>query len=462
MISSLVRRGLPLVALAVLMGALVRSTGRPPLGADTYFHLRMGHEFLGGWSVAHPGHLSPFDTAQWVPTQWLAQIGMAATEDAAGLAGVMWVAGVVALLVALGTYLSCRQGAGPLPAALATAMAIGAAYPGLTARPQLLSYLLMVVVTAAWLATLRDGRPRWWLVAVTWLWAPVHGLWVVSLVIAVAAISGLVLDRRLSRRELGRLALVPVASGLVVAATPVGFGIYGSVLEVGSRKAYFSEWQPTDFTDPFALVLLAMFAVVLGVALTRTRLGWGHLLLVGVAGALAVSSVRTTTVAALVLAPLVAEAVQQLVDDAPRIDRPEVVSLAAVTVVCAAVLAPVVAARADQPVAPAWLDARLDAQAPGTRVLNDWDTGAYHLWRHPQLSLAMHGYGDVFTAGELERNSAILRLAPGWDGRVRELDADLALVRPDTPLGYALVRDLGWTVLEADDDVELLTPPGPG
>ena len=111
-------------------------------------------------------------------------------------------------------------------------------------------------------------------------------------------------------------------------------------------------------------------------------------------------------------------------------------ALAAVLAVCAAVLAPVVDA-ARTKVAPSWLDERLDAQPEGTTVLNDWNTGAYFLWRHPQLSLVMHGYGDVFTDDELKRNSDILRLEPGWDDEVDELDADLALVEPRHPLGYA-------------------------
>ena len=92
-------------------------------------------------------------------------------------------------------------------------------------------------------------------------------------------------------------------------------------------------------------------------------------------------------------------------------------------------------------------------------MLNDWNTGAYFLWRHPQLSLVMHGYGDVFTEDELERNSDILRLEPRWDDEVDELDADLALVDPDTSLGYAMTDDLGWTVIEADDEFALLSPP---
>ena len=459
MITTLIRRILPVAVVAVLLGGLVRAQSRPPLAADGYFHLRMGHEFLGGWSLRDPGNLGPFDTAEWLPTQWLAQVGMAAVEDRLGLAGLMWVAGALVLALGISVYVSCRVTSAPLAAALATILACSAASPGFSARPQVLSYLFVILLTAGWLATVRDGKPRWWLILLAWAWAPLHGMWPLSIMVAAAVIAGLALERRHSARQLGTLALIPLLSALIVVATPLGVGIYSSVLAVGSRAEYFAEWAATDFTEPYAIALLAMFAVVLVVAIKRRTLPWPHLLLVGLAGVLAVTSTRMTTVAALVLAPLVAAALQEFVPQAPRLALRESIALGVIFAVCAGVLVPVVQGRSDDEVAPAWLDERLDAFPSGTRVLNDWDTGAYFLWRHPQLSLVMHGYGDVFTDEELERNSGILRLEPGWDVDVAKLDVDVALVDPDSSLGYAMTNDLGWTEIEADEDFALLSPP---
>ena len=459
MITTMVRRVLPVAVVAILLGGLVRAQSRPPVAADGYFHLRMGHELLGGWSIANPGHLSPYGTADWLPTQWLAQMAMAAVEDRAGLAGVMWLAGFLVLVLALAVFLSCRITTAPLPAAFATILACSAASPGFSARPQVLSYLFVIVVTAGWLATVRDGQPRWWLVLVGWVWVPLHGMWPLSIMIAAAVIAGLALERRHSLRQLGVLALIPLLSAAVALATPLGGGVYSALFAVGSRAEYFAEWGATDFTEPYAIALLAMFAVVLVVAVKRRTLSWPDLLLVGLAGALAVTSTRMTTVAALMLAPLVAAAFQEFVPRAPRLELRESLALGAILVLCAAVLVPVVQSRADDTVAPAWLDERLDALPEGTRVLNDWNTGAYFLWRHPQLALVMHGYGDVFTGAELDRNVSILRVRPGWDDEVAELEADVALVDPNTALGYAMTNDLGWTEIEADENFALLSPP---
>ena len=71
----------------------------------------------------------------------------------------------------------------------------------------------------------------------------------------------------------------------------------------------------------------------------------------------------------------------------------------------------------------------------------------------------MHGYGDVFTDAELERNADLVRLAPGWDDLVADLAPDAALLDPDSSLGYAVEHQLGWTRVEGDHDYVLLTPP---
>ena len=47
-------------------------------------------------------------------------------------------------------------------------------------------------------------------------------------------------------------------------------------MAVGSRAEYFAEWGPTDFTEPYAIALLAMFAIVLLVAIKRRALSWPH------------------------------------------------------------------------------------------------------------------------------------------------------------------------------------------
>lgn len=136
----------------------------------------------------------------------------------------------------------------------------------------------------------------------------------------------------------------------------------------------------------------------------------------------------------------------------------ERISLLCISVGALGALFFVAGLRADDEVVPAWTDQRLDALPAGARVLDDWNSGPYYLWRHPELSLVMHGYGDVFTDGEIKRNADIMALNPGWDRLVEELDAEAALVEADSPLGYALTRDDQWRVVQQDDDFVFLLP----
>ena len=457
MITTLVRRVLPLVGLAVVLGACIRRIHVDTPSSDMWFHLRMGQEFLGGWSIRHPGHLGVFDNADWTPTQWLPQIAMAAVENAFGVAGVIWLAGALHVGLVLLVYLLCRGEAAPLPSALATALAFFALSIGLSPRPQVLSYVLVVVVVFAWLASERDGKPRWWLVAVAWIWAPLHGMWPLAAVIGAVCVVGIALNGTFDRKGIARLALIPLLSAVVPALTPLGLDLYRAVLLVGGRSEYFQEWGPTDFHQPHAVVLVLMLAIAV-VYLARSRQSWLTILLVLMAAGWAIYSSRTTPVAAAVVVPLVARALQSVVPPSGGMGRGERLAVAGIGVATLGALALIATPRAQEPVVPAWTDDRLAALPDGTRVLDDWANGPYFLWKHPDLSLVMHGYGDVFTDAEIRRNKDIMLLNPGWDDAVQQLDAEAALVGTDTPLGWALRHDDRWTVVEEDEDFVFLVP----
>lgn len=461
MITTLVRRVLPLAVVAVLMGAAVRAQLAPGANHDLLFHLRFGEEFLGTWSIRDPGHLSRFDSADWVATQWLPQMGLARLVDLGRLGAVMWVVGTLGIVLLCVVYLTCRVESAPLPAALATALTYLAAAPGLGPRPQLLSYLLVAIFCSAWLNTIRDGRPRWWLVALSWLWPMIHGMWAVGLLLGFVTVVGMALQRRWSGPTMRRLALVPVLSLVASACTPLGLDVFRALAAVGSRSSYFTEWASPSFTDLSVLPLLLMASAVVLDGLRRTQVDWPEALWIGLALAWALYTVRTAPIAAIMLAPLVARTVQGFVPRTGPPRRPELAVVLGAALLASAVLVPVAATRGDSPrIVPAWVDQRLDALPSGSAVLDEWDYGPYLLWRHPDLQVVMHGYGDVFTGGELERNADIARQQPGWRDHVTDLEVDVALVDPDTPLGYALIEDPTWTVVERDDNYALLAPAG--
>jgi hypothetical protein len=442
-----------------VLASLVVNCAQPLTNTDTYFHLRFGQKFLSDWSLRHPGSVSTFATRSWVPTQWLSEVGMARTEQWFGLAGLAWLSGLMEIGLFAALYVAARGRAGPFVAISLTGLALFAMETGLSMRPQVLSYLLVPVVTAAWLSTREDGRIRWWLIPVTWLWGMLHGMWPVALVIGLVAVTGLALDRA-PRRLVLRALTVPVASAAAAGLTPVGPALYPAVLAVGSRSSFFVEWDPPDYTTSSTLTLGLLLAITAAALWKRAHNSWTEILLALVAGGFAVYSLRTVPVAAAMVVPLAAAPLQDLLARRTPVGRGERTALVGASVLALAALAVVVPhTAADPPAQPAWLDPAMRGLPPGTKVLDDWSWGGYYMWAYPQLDLMMHGYGDTFTTAELTRNNGMLALDPGWDSALRDASARVAVLRTYSRLAYALTDQEHWRVVHTSDTVVMLRAP---
>ncbi|HET7055990.1 MAG TPA: hypothetical protein VFI12_05970, partial [Thermomicrobiales bacterium] len=355
-------------------------------------------------------------------------------------------------------YLLARRWAAPLPAALLAAAALFVSEVNLSMRPQIISFLLIAITTAAWLRTREDQSIRWWLIPLTWLWAMTHGMWPIGIGIGFVAVAGLAMDRALPRHILARASLVPFLSAVGAALTPTGPALYGAVLAVNDRKQYFSEWASPNFSNPGCVVLgilLALGATLMIRRTDRTVLSLGLFL---VAAMCAVWSWRTVPVSAMILVPLVARQIPA----GTLANRRERFLIAGVSALALAALAVAVPRTAsDPPSQPAWLDPALSALPAGTKVVDSSDYGGYLMWRYPQLDLLSHGYGDTFTVAELQRNVNIATLAPGWDRELRMTGCTVAILRPTSTLGYALIHEEHWIVLHRSATVaELRAPAG--
>jgi hypothetical protein len=328
-------------------------------------------------------------------------------------------------------------------------------------RPQVLSYLFVALATHAWLRTSEDGKARWWLVPMAWVWAMVHGMWSVGIVIGVVALLGLALDRAVTRRQWLRLAAIPVLSVVVSALTPVGPKLFSAVLEVNSRGQYFAEWQPADFTKGNCIALLLLLGLVLlRWSRRKSSFSWTEIGLVVLALGWALYTQRTVTVAAAMLVPFAAMATQDgLKVYYPRVRR-ETIAVVAGALACLAVLAVLVPRTADEPPPdPDWYATTLADLPAGTKIINDWGEGGYLMWRFPKLDFMMNGYGDLFTDAELQRNYTMDATLPGWDDDVERSGADYALLVPGSRLAYDLQHLEHWSVLERSDEIMLMHAP---
>jgi hypothetical protein len=161
------------------------------------------------------------------------------------------------------------------------------------------------------------------------------------------------------------------------------------------------------------------------------------------------------------LVPLAAAPVQHLVGSPrPPVGRRELAASAAGLAVAVTALAVAVPHTSSSPPSqPAWLDPAMARLPAGTKVVDEWSLGGYLMWRYPKLDLMMHGYGDTFTTAELDRNTALITLDPGWDAVLRSTGARVALLATGDRLAYALTDEYHWHIQDISPGLVLLRAP---
>ncbi|MBC9821706.1 hypothetical protein [Terrabacter sp. MAHUQ-38] len=453
-----IRQALPGVVLLAAVVQLARPIGDP----DTFWHIAAGDYLRETWTFNGPDPWSASATQPWRLHEWLPELLMSVVQQALGLPGVAWLLPLGGAVIGLTLWRATRASGSLLASAAVTAVALAAMSQSLSLRPHLLSFAFAVAFTVAWLRSAQDGRPRWWLIAATWVWACTHGMWFFGVVIGVVALVGIALDRAVALRQWGRLALVPVASLAAAAVTPTGPELLLSPFAVNEVTQFIEEWMPPSLKQPgFLFLLLLAAAVVLIWARTRQRTRWTEVLLVGLAIGLALLYSRTVAMGAAVLAPVAAMTIQRLLpeDPEPRTRREAglTVGLTALGLVVAALVVPSRAA------APTWgandLDTRLAALPQDTVVCNDYGVGGWLIWRHPNIRPTVDGRTEVYDAGYVRTHIDFERAAPGWQGYVTRNGCRYALLGKDQPVVEALVAQSRWTVEQRGAQYVLLRAP---
>ena len=135
---------------------------------------------------AHDPFSHSLPGADWISSQWLAEIILAAVYDHFGWSGVILIAAAsVALAVMLLTHFLLRDFE-PLPALIAASAAVALLLPHALARPHVLALPLLVLWSGLLLAARdADRPPPFAAVAVMVLWANLHGSFMFGLALAL-------------------------------------------------------------------------------------------------------------------------------------------------------------------------------------------------------------------------------------------------------------------------------------
>lgn len=458
---------------------------RPPLDVDTYWHLRSGE-----WEVTHRVVLREdvfsFTRAgePWINHSWLSQIILYGAYAALGDVGL---ALFTALFGTAGMALIYRQmRADPLVRALVMVLAASAAAVFWSARPQMVSFLGCAVVLTLLRDKWRGGPDRLWLIPPLMLiWANLHGGFALAFVLLALAMAGELIRWLIGGESetasspartleglhlLFKLGVVGLASAAAVCVNPFGPRLLllpFQTVGVGLLQAFIQEWAAPDFHDrrfwPFLALLLAL---IVALARSRRRLDWRELALLVGTGYLALTAARNISIFVLVAAPLLTDAVAELLADRGvrfQLDRRPQGALAlahaaflALLIVAEVVYAiselrPDALAEAREAILPVEAVAVLQREAPPGRLFNSYSWGGYILWAARDYPVIVDGRTDLYGDALLEPYMDVYLGHPGWADALDEWRINTVLIERGSPLAALVESSADWATLYVDD-----------
>lgn len=188
----------------------------------------------------------------WRTQSWLLELGYGWLERFGPLASanVVVVLAAIVLLTSIGLRVFSGRGLlGPLAVLWILWLSVGY----FTARPVFASLALFALLT---LVTTR-GALHWTIPLILWVWAAVHGGWIVGL--GYLALQALRLRQK-------RLAVAVLAGAAMATVTAHGWAIWEILLrfaQAGENLDLIQEWLPPDLLSvPFVPYLVAILALV--------------------------------------------------------------------------------------------------------------------------------------------------------------------------------------------------------
>jgi hypothetical protein len=459
------------MAVGLLFVVLIARALVMPAQNDSYYQLRAGQDIVRTRQVSLVERYSYTAAGRrYGDHEWLSQAAMYLGYRAAGMPGIEIVAAGVILAALLILY---RLMVGPPLVRLALMAAVLPLSSLLwVLRPQIASLLgLMVLV---WLIV----RERFWLIPLLFLvWANAHGGVAVGGIVlgvafAVTALRSVLRRDPADRRRLTALGIVLPLAALATAATPLGFHLYGFIVESAGRGHAINvvEWQPlwpnTGFGAAFWAIALA-FGILL--TLRRRAIGqasWADWILVGTVVAftpIAVQAMRNFGPFLFLVGPAASRLLGPdfRLRRRPRPPSPDHPALNLGLLVGGAVIAAVAVVMVWRsppedldwhPIPQGAITALRGCDGP---LYNHYDEGGYLIWFAPERPVFIDSRQDPYPLPFILEHVAVERKQKPYRPLFARWGIRCAFLSIDSPTAKALAadhwttryRDEKWTVL---------------
>jgi hypothetical protein len=456
-----------LVVLAVMT---VRSRFDDP---DMWWHLKTG-EIIWTTHTIPTTDLFSYTTNHhsYVAHEWLAQVLIYGAYRFGGYPGLMlWLCFFTAALLIAG-YCLCSLYSENAKIGFLGALTIWLfATIGLSIRPQMIGYLLLIV-ELLFIHLGRTRNPRWFLgmPPLFAIWVNCHGSFFLGLIVAgVFLFSSLFNFQRGSLVAAGwdphcrrMLTLALVLSVAALFLNPIGPKQILYPLETMLHQpiglSQVDEWLPLQLDDARGLALMGTLGCIfLLVIVRRTELLWHELLMLALGIWAAASHRRMLFVFGILAAPILSRLFSTLWEgyNAEQ-DRPFTNA-----VFIAASLLTMLRAFPDQQILARQVDERNPVKAVefmrtnhlSGRMLNEYVYGGYLIWAAPEHPVFVDGRSDVFEwTGVLDAFGKWATLQSDPNELLDRYRIDFCLLNRKSPMAVVLPMLHNWTAAYSDNN----------
>lgn len=230
----------------------------------------------------------------WRTQSWLADLGYAVLERWTSNLGWVWplVSATMLITLALIALAVYRARPDPIATALMLGLVTWLSLHTLVPRPVVFSHLLLAALVVA----LGLPRTRWVIPLLMWLWAGLHGSFVIGLGLIV--LEGV----RSGNRQLVRILVASIA---LVSLTAHGLALWSVLLRFAESRGaldLITEWAPPRLTEPAAFPY-GIVVILVALAATRGNIRPRDLVVVAPFLLFGLTSFRALFPAMVVLAP---------------------------------------------------------------------------------------------------------------------------------------------------------------
>lgn len=312
-----------LALLAVLLAQSLRSPAKLFNDPDIWWHLANARSLFASH---HFVHIEPYAFTvvgkKWINPEWGAEVPFWAAYEMFHLSGIYFATWVLFVANVVLLYLrSLRKTVNPNAALWASVVAMGLMTVTAGPRTILCGYLCLSALLWVIDEVEQGNLRRLPFVPVLFLvWVNLHGSWIIGLGMLAIYIAcgfvnvqhGLVSQARTAWKIQKRLLLALALSCAAVFVNPYGWRLVWSPFDMMFKQplniATIEEWKPLDLHLFIGkMMVLAVALILLSTLLKNRKWNVKELVFLGFSGYAAFSHVRFTALAAVILAPLLAE-----------------------------------------------------------------------------------------------------------------------------------------------------------